>query len=182
MLQVSIDGLSVNWKFYGRFTKSREISELTGLINMGSCGLHVIHGVFKSGAMSCEWDILKILKGLYALFNDTSARRSDYVDVTASNLFSKSFCATRWIEDSAVAERVIEIWDNMLKIFKFWESLKKHKRPSSKSCLIVQENMILAKLHFFASVVNFLKSLLTAYQTRDPVVSFIYDELHSLTR
>ena len=153
MLQMSMDGSSVNWKFYEKLIESREISELTGLIKIGSCGLHVIHGAFKSETMSCEWDIVKIFKGLYTLFNDMPARRADYIDVTGSNLLSKSFCATRWIEDSDIAERAIEIWDNILKIFTFWESLPKYKRPSSKRYLIVQEatrySMILAKLHFF---------------------------------
>ena len=160
--------------------------ELTGLINIGSCDLNIIHGAFKSGAMSCEWDIAKFLKGLYTLFNDTPARWSDHIDVTGSNLFPKSFCGTRWIEDSDVAERAIKILDNILKIFKFWESLPKHKWPSSKSYLIVQEakrdNMILAKLHFFASFANLLNPFLTAYRTRDPVVPFLYDDHHSLTR
>ena len=82
--------------------------------------------------MSCKWDIVKILKGLYTLFNDTPARRSDYIGITGSNLFRKSFCATKSIEDNDVAESSIEIWDNISKIFKFWESLPKHKRPSSK--------------------------------------------------
>ena len=41
--------------------------------------------------------------------------------------------------------------------------------------------MILANLHFFASVAN-LKPFLTAYQTKDPLVPFLYDDLHSLTR
>ena len=135
--------------------------------------------------MSCEWDIVKILKGLYTLFNDTLARRSDYIDVTGSSLFPKSFCGARWIEDSDVAERAIEIWDKILKLFKFWESLPKHKRLSSKSYLIqeaTRDNVILAKLHFFASVANLLKPFFTVYQTRDPVVRFLYDDLHSLTR
>ena len=42
--------------------------------------------------------------------------------------------------------------------------------------------MILAKLHFFASFANLLNPFLTAYQTRDPFVPFLYDDLHSLTR
>ena len=42
--------------------------------------------------------------------------------------------------------------------------------------------MILAKPHFFASVANLLKPYLTAYQTRDPLVPFLYDDLHSLTK
>ena len=95
MLLVSMDGPSANQKFYEKLIESREISELTGLINIESCDLHVIHTAFKSGAMSCEWDIVKLLKGLYTSFNDTPARRSDCIDVTGNNLFPKSFCATR---------------------------------------------------------------------------------------
>ena len=121
MSQVSMDRPSVNWKFYEKLIENPEISELTGLIkHAGSCGLHIIHEVFKSGAMSCELDIVKILKGLFTLCIDTPARRSDYIDVTGSNLFPKSFCALKWIEDSDVAERAIEIWHKILKIFKFW--------------------------------------------------------------
>ena len=41
--------------------------------------------------------------------------------------------------------------------------------------------MILANLHSFGSVAN-LKPFLTAYQTKDPLVPFLYDDLHSLTR
>ena len=70
--------------------------------------------------MSCELDIVKILKGLFTLCIDSPARQSDYIDVTGSNLFPKSFCALKWIEDSDVAERAIEIWHKILKIFKFW--------------------------------------------------------------
>ena len=77
--------------------------------------------------MSYEWDIVKILKGLYTLLNDTPVRQEDYINVTGSNLFPISFCGTTWIEDSVVTERVVQIWDNILRIFKFWESLPKHK-------------------------------------------------------
>ena len=42
--------------------------------------------------------------------------------------------------------------------------------------------MILAKLQFFASVANLHKPFLAAGQTRDPVVPFVCDDLHSLTR
>ena len=43
ILQVSIDGPSVNRKFYEKLIESQEVSELTGLINIGSCSLHIIH-------------------------------------------------------------------------------------------------------------------------------------------
>ena len=48
-LQVLMDRTSVNWKIYEKLIESREISELTGLINIESCDLHVIHGVSNLG-------------------------------------------------------------------------------------------------------------------------------------
>lgn len=34
------------------------------------------------------------------------------------------------IEDDIVAKRVIDIWNNILEIFEFWQGLRKSKRPS----------------------------------------------------
>ena len=42
--------------------------------------------------------------------------------------------------------------------------------------------MNIGKASFFSSVANLLKPFLTAYQTRDPVVPFLYDDLYSLKR
>ena len=51
MLQVSMDGPSVHCKFYEKLIESREISDLTGLINIESRALHVFHGAFKFWTM-----------------------------------------------------------------------------------------------------------------------------------
>ena len=49
-IHVSIDGPSVNWKFYIEITKLREESGLSKLINIGSCNFHAVHGALNSGA------------------------------------------------------------------------------------------------------------------------------------
>ena len=43
IIQISMDGPSVNWCFYDKVVKNREEMELHQLINIGSCGLHIIH-------------------------------------------------------------------------------------------------------------------------------------------
>ena len=55
--QISIDGPSIKWKFFNSVTKKREEDELPALINIGSCGLHVIHGAFKTGVEATNWNI-----------------------------------------------------------------------------------------------------------------------------
>ena len=58
-------------------------------------GLHVLHGVFKTGIEVAGWEIKKLLDGLFQLFYDSPARRSDYLKITGSTTYPKMFCATR---------------------------------------------------------------------------------------
>lgn len=59
IIQISTDGPNVNWKFY-KLVKEKLSEEFddTKLINIGSCGLHIIHNSFK----------LQHLDGIYPLF------------------------------------------------------------------------------------------------------------------
>ena len=50
-------------------------SEFPSLINIGSCGLHVVHGAFKTGFQSVGWDLNKVFKAMWKFFHDSPARR-----------------------------------------------------------------------------------------------------------
>ena len=95
LLQISIDGPSVNWAFLKEIQKHRQQEELSQLIIVGSCGLHIIHGAFQTGATTTCWNIKGILKAIYKLLLDSPAHRADYISVTGSMLFPFSLCATR---------------------------------------------------------------------------------------
>ena len=51
ILQISMDGPNVNHKFYKDLLVEREASELDlpCLIDLGTCGLHVVHGALRKG-------------------------------------------------------------------------------------------------------------------------------------
>ena len=97
MYQISMDGPSVNWTFYRTVSKEREENELHELINVGSCGLHVLHGAFKSGAEATDWNIKKTLRGSFQILHDSPARREDYESVTGCNQYPLFYCATRYV-------------------------------------------------------------------------------------
>ena len=122
LMQVSMDGPHVNFKFLGEFKKERNENELTELVDIGSCGLHIIHGAFKPGSEATNWDLHKVLKGAFTLLRDTPARRDDYVTMTGGSSYPLQFCGTRWIEDKKVAERLIKIWPNFIKLYDFWDT------------------------------------------------------------
>ena len=98
MVQLSMDGPSVNWKVYDTLQQRLKTDADVTLLNIGSCGLHQVHGAFKSGCDASGWDVEKFLSSLYWLFKDTPARREDYVATTDSSLFPQKFCSHRWLE------------------------------------------------------------------------------------
>ena len=47
LLQVSMDGPSVNWSFFNKINRDIKEHQDTQLINIGSCEIHVLHGAFQ---------------------------------------------------------------------------------------------------------------------------------------
>ena len=115
--QVSMDGPNTNWKFFDSFCSDRALTDpdLPHLINVGSCGLHLVHGAFKYGVKATGWKLDSLLRSLYYMFSDSPARREEYETLTGSSTWPLSFCGTRWLEDVLVAERALLVWPHIEK-------------------------------------------------------------------
>ena len=154
------------------------------MIDIGSCGLHIVHGAFKTAFESTDWKMKQIIKGSRTILHDTPARRSDYLSVTSSDQYPLFFCATRWVEDRKPAERLIDIWPNIAKIMNFWLSLTKKKQPSGKSFdsvkLAVEDPFTTAKLSFYSYVASHLEPFLVKYQTKKPMLPYLYTDFKQL--
>ena len=113
-----MDGPSVNWKFADLLTEALDEESSTKLLEMGSCGLHTIHGAFQTGHKSSGWNVNAYLRSMYGLFKDSPARRADYIQISGSKVakFPKKFCQVRWVENVAVAERALEVLPNVKKV------------------------------------------------------------------
>ena len=77
------------------------------------------HGSFTTGIGESEWEMKSLMKASSNILFDSPARRDDYESVTRSLKFPLLFCAVRWIEDVAVADRLIEVWPNIKQIMNF---------------------------------------------------------------
>ena len=75
-------------------TDDRVQNEHPALIDIGSCGLHTVHGAFKFGAQSTGWKLKEILCGSYEILHDSPARRDDYQSFSNSVIYPLKFCAT----------------------------------------------------------------------------------------
>ena len=93
-----MDGPIVNWCFYDEVVKNSEEMEPHQLINIGSCGLHIIHGLFKSGIEVTDWNIRATTKGAFQILLDSPARRADYISVSGANTSPLFVFATKWMD------------------------------------------------------------------------------------
>ena len=185
ILQVSMDGPSVNWKFYGELKKKVNTDYGTTLINIGSCGLHVVHNSFKRGMDATGWQVSSFLSSLYYLFKDAPARREDFVTISGSTLMPLKFVSHRWLENVPVCQRALMLWNNVAEYVKATEDGRVN-RPKNKSYEVVKECLkdpcFVAKLHFFKCIAEQLQPFLAKYQTSKPMLPFLSDDLCMIIR
>lgn len=178
-----MDGPNVNWKFYSMLTDEAKREHNSHMLNIGSCGLHILHGAFKDGAVASGWQLDRLFSSLHWLFQDSPARREDYTKVTGNSLFALKFCKHRWLENVLVAERTQSMWDSVVK---YVQSARAGKvpQPQNKSFETVQEFVAdpftTAKVAFFLSVAKQVTPFLTLYQTDKPMLPFLATDLYSM--
>lgn len=74
------------------------------IVDIGSCGLPVVSGAFKTGHNVTKSYMLLRNTTVFNLFKNVPARRADYVNFTRSPLFPLKFCSVHWLL----------MWSNML--------------------------------------------------------------------
>ena len=66
VMQVSGDEPNINLAFLKKYASVLEAKELDPLMDLGTCGLHVVHGSMKAGAKASEWEMQKLLNSFMA--------------------------------------------------------------------------------------------------------------------
>ena len=81
LIQVSMDGPNVNWKFLEILEEDIKITnrEAPTLLQLGSCGLHIIHGANKTGQEATDLKLAKVLRSSHSIFKQSPARRNDFL-------------------------------------------------------------------------------------------------------
>ena len=185
IIQVSMDGPNVNWKFFGDLKKKIGDDYGTTLINIGLCGLHVVHNSFKSGMDATGWQVSSFLSSLYYLFKDAPARKEDLQTTTGSTLMPLKFVSHRWLENVPVCERALKLWDNIVAYVKAAEAGKVNQ-PKNKSYEVIKDCLkdpcFIAKLHFYKCIASQLQPFLSKYQTDRPMIPFLSDDLCLIIR
>lgn len=189
IIQVSMDGPNVNLKLLRLLKKEieEESNDSHKLLDLGSCGLHVLNVAFKTGFKTSGWELIEFLRGAYYLFKDSPSRRGIYIKVTKSSRFPLKFCSVRWLENAPVGKRAIEILDNLKTYVDHVKNDKTLKTTqNSKSFKVVQrcldDKLLPVKLSFFVSFAEDIEPFLRKFQSDKPLVPFLYEELQAILR
>ncbi|GBN01837.1 hypothetical protein AVEN_156756-1 [Araneus ventricosus] len=185
ILQISMDGPNVNWKFFENLQTDLKKEYSHEALSIGSCGLHILHNSFKYGESSTGWNISEILTSLCWLFKDSPARREDFLMLSTLKKFPLKFCKVRWLENVPAVERAIEIWPDVVS---YVQNVEKgvFVTNKNKSYLNIKEatndKFILVKFHVFLPIAKTIKPFLEFYQSDAPLLPFFSDDILKLCK
>ena len=181
MYHISMDGPSVSLKFYDVFKDTCLDGIFHSLTDIGVYSLHVIHGAFRTGAEASGWKLKSTLKGSHKIFHDTPERREDYTSITGNVKFPYYYCGTWWVDNKRVSDQLVSLWENIITLSKFWESLPKKKRSSSTSYVnvkkVVDDDLTVSKLSFFSYITSLMEPYLRKCQCDKPMIVFMFKDL-----
>ena len=82
-----MDGLNVNLAFLDILNEARSDANVGKiLLDLGTCGLHIMHNVFKHGENAGTWDNKNLLSIMFKIFHESPSRQADYEMLTSSSL------------------------------------------------------------------------------------------------
>ena len=189
LLQISSDGPNVNLKFLKEYTKLRDFNQLPPLLDIGTCGLHTVHGSMKAGEKATKWEVGKTLKAMAGLLLEYPSRRSKYEKLTETSTFPLPYCGHRWCENETCLERASSIWHDFIKYVKYLNSQPKSKQPGKgegKQWLLLRQKiddpLMPARMKLLEYVSSLLNEFLRGFQTDQPMVPFLCETLGSILR
>lgn len=163
-----------------------------GLISIGPCPLHVIHGAFRKGFKSTVWFIDESINDIWFWFSRSAARREDFI-LTANSInetysrFVSRFVVSRWVEVGPVIERIIGQWNTITEYFLTYLPTTDKKIESNDKYVriknFITDKSTLVKLNFilFLYQTIFQRELVWLQQEK-PLIHLLYDECYQLLR
>ena len=64
MIQLSMDGPNTNREVLRLLDEYRSEKDWPSIINIRSCGLHIVHGTCGTGVKITKWELEKIMKAM----------------------------------------------------------------------------------------------------------------------
>nr|CAD7423237.1 unnamed protein product [Timema monikensis] len=161
-------------------SKSVTDNEVCSLLDLGTCGLHVVHGFLRTGVESVYWDVSSLLRHMYYLFTDSPVHSALFTQLTGCASFPLKFCGVRWLENAKCFQRALQIWDHVVKF------LKEAKLPKTKPVETLKraacDPFLKCKLAFCKTIADECQPFLQQFQTSKPMTPYLFEAVEKLLR
>ena len=90
-MQLSMNGPNVNLDILKQYHQYRVEKEHPMIVNIRSCGLHILNGSLQYSFKQSSWNIDKILKAMWQIFHQSPVRRDIDIRETLCDTFPLPF-------------------------------------------------------------------------------------------
>ena len=93
-----------------------------------------------------------------------------------------------WVENKCVADSLLEIWPDIRKLFRFWNTQKGPQplQKTTKSIINVkaalEDPFTEVKIRVFSFIASKMEPFLKKYQTDSPMIVYMYSDLKDLIK
>ena len=170
VLTLSSDGPNVNKTIFRAVNTSLKGAGNPGMINIGTCNLHVVHNSFCKALEVYGTPVDDLAVDIHSFFKISSARREEFKFIQLEEVETHTFLRhvpSRWLTLGPVVDRLIEQWEPLQKYFTDLANKDKKNAPTSsafkRSCTGLQNKQTLVELHFLQSVMPLYYSFLESF-------------------
>lgn len=190
LLTLGSDGPNVNKKVYKLLNEDIKLlrNNKTGLIDIGTCNIHIIHNSFLKGLNEFGINVSDFAVSIKYFFKDKASRWEDYEVIQKKlklprHTFIKHVTA-RWLTLGDAASRLIEQWPGIIEYF--LKYIPKHcpqiaateTYKTIKSFL--DKPMFKYEILFVESSSKIFSRFLKTFQKEEPLIHILYSELENL--
>lgn len=179
------DGPNVNKKVFRLINDGIKALRGTGLVNIGTCNIHIVHNAFLKGLEELGIDVSDFIINVYYFFNGWPKRWEDFVETqNKTNVPHHKFlkhCSIRWLTLGPASKRVVEQWAALKYYFiDFIPKFRPNLMNANRYLNIVNA---LKSTTFKAEVIFVINSALifekfsNMFQRQEPLIHVLYTEL-----
>ncbi|XP_046591733.1 uncharacterized protein LOC124293709 [Neodiprion lecontei] len=190
LIMLGADGPNVNKKVWSIL--NTEVNQLRGkgLLDIGSCNIHIIHNAFLKGLSELGNEVSDLILQIYYFFHGWPSRCEDFEKCQIEeNLPTNHFIkhvATRWLTLEPSAQRVLEQWKGLTRYFlRFIPNKKDCKQLMASQkyltiCKYIRQKDMKAQFYFVIDSAAIFTKFSLQFQKEEPLIHILFDELQNV--
>ena len=161
-----------------------------GLTDIGTCNLHICHNAFAKGLEMFGSNISEFVIDLHLWFKMSAVRREEYEVVQeemglAKHKFLKHV-ECRWLSLQPAVLRILEQLEGLRRYFITVLPEKQSSISSNARYIRIRRQLeskdLVAQMHFLISVADIFNSFLKFFQSEEPLIHLLHDQLTTLLK